>query len=56
MRSIKQVNVENRTYYLVIYNIRYITVKSLNQVNIVGENPLYLIFNNVDGCIEESKR
>ena len=33
----------------VIYNIKYITMKSLNHVNIDGENPSYLIFNNVDG-------
>ena len=40
----------------VIYNIRYITMKSLGHVNIDSENPLYLIFNNVDGYIEESNR
>ena len=37
------------------YNIRYITMKSLDHVNIESENPLYLIFNNVDKYIEESK-
>ena len=37
------------------YNIRYITMKSLDHVNIDSENPLYLIFNNVDKYIEESK-
>ena len=37
------------------YNIRYITMKSLDYVNIESENPLYLIFNNVDKYIEESK-
>ena len=36
------------------YNIRYITMKSLDHVNIDSENPLYLIF-NVDKYIEESK-
>ena len=36
----------------VIYNIRYITMKSLDHVNIDSENLLYL--NNVDGYIEES--
>ena len=39
----------------VIYNIKYITLKSLNHVNVYGENPPYLIFNNADGYIEESK-
>ena len=38
----------------VIYNIECITVKSINHVNIDSENPPYLIFNNVDGQIEES--
>ena len=38
----------------VIFNIKYITMKSLNHVNIDNENPPYLIFNNVDGCIQES--
>ena len=38
----------------VIYNIRYIIMKSLDLVNIDTENPLYLILNNVDGYIEES--
>ena len=31
----------------VIYNIRHITTKSLDHVNIDDENPLYLVFNNV---------
>ena len=38
----------------VIYSNKYITLKSLNHVNIDSENPPYLIFNNVDGYIEES--
>ena len=38
----------------VIYNIKYITMKNLNHVNIDSENPPYLIFNNVDGYNEES--
>ena len=38
----------------VIHNIRYITLKSLNHVNIDSKKPPYLIFNNVDGYIEES--
>ena len=37
----------------VIYIIRYITIKSLDQVNIDSENLLYIIFNNVNGCIIE---
>ena len=38
----------------VIYNIRHITTKILDHVNIDEENPLYLVFNNIDGYIEES--
>ena len=39
----------NNTYY-----IKYITMKSLDHVNIDNEDFLYLIFKNVDGYIEES--
>ena len=35
----------------VIYNIKYITVKNIDHVDIDSENPFYLIFNNVDGYI-----
>ena len=35
------------------YNIKYITMKSLDKENIDGENPLYFIFTNVDGYITE---
>ena len=38
---------------VVAYHIKYITMKSLDHVNIDSANPLYLIFNNVNGCIEE---
>ena len=36
----------------VIYNIKYITMKILDHVNMACENPLYLIFDNVDGYAE----
>ena len=36
----------------VIYHIKYITMKSLDNENIDSANSLYLIFNNVDGYIE----
>ena len=36
-----------------IYYIEYMTMKSLDHINIDSENPLYLIFNNVDGYIIE---
>ena len=36
----------------VIYHIEYITMKSLDNKNLDSANSLYLIFNNVDGCIE----
>ena len=35
----------------VIYNTKYITMKSLNSENIDSGNPRYIIFNNVDGYI-----
>ena len=38
----------------VIYNIKYITMKNLNHVNIDNENRRYLIFNNVDRHIDVS--
>ena len=38
----------------VIYNIKYITLRSPNHVNIDNENPPCLISNNADGYIEES--
>ena len=34
-----------------IYHIEYIRMKSIEHVNIDSENPLYLLFNNVDGYI-----
>ena len=37
----------------VTYHINYITMESLDHVNIDSANPLYLIFNNVDGYITE---
>ena len=36
----------------IIYHIKYITIKSLDNENIDSENSLYFIFNNVDGYIE----
>ena len=38
----------------VIYNIKYIAMKSINKINIDSESPTYLIFDNVDGYSEES--
>ena len=38
----------------VIYNIKYIVMKSINKINIDSESPTYLIFDNVDGYNEES--
>ena len=36
-----------------IYYIKYIIIKSLDHENIDSANHLYLVFNNVDGCITE---
>ena len=38
----------------VTYRIKYITMKSLDHVNIDSAKSLYLVFNNVDGYIEEN--
>ena len=38
----------------IIYHIQYITMKSIDHLNIDSVNTLYLVFNNVDGYIEES--
>ena len=38
----------------VIYDVRYIPVNILGHANTDSENSLCLIFNNVDGYIEES--
>ena len=38
----------------VTYHIKYITMKSLDHVNIDGKSSLYLVFNNVDGYIENN--
>ena len=37
----------------VIYNIRYIRIKSLEHINIDSESPLCIIFNDVDAYIIE---
>ena len=34
-----------------IYHVKYMTMKSLDHVNINSENPLSLIFHNADGYI-----
>ena len=39
---------------VVTYHIKYIAMKSLDHANIDCKNYLYLIFNHVDGYIEES--
>ena len=36
-----------------IYYIGYITIKDLDYVNIHSVNPLYLMFDKVDGYIDE---
>ena len=40
----------------VIYNIKYITMKNLDRINIDCENFLYLVFNNVDRYIEKKMK
>ena len=43
-----------RSIDVATYNIKYITMKSVDHVNIDSENLLYIIFNNIGGYIEES--
>ena len=38
---------------ILIYYIRYVTIKDLKNVKINNVNPLYLIFNKVNGYFEE---
>ena len=38
---------------MLLHIIKYITIKSLDHVNIDCENSLYLVFNNVDRYIIE---
>ena len=81
MRSIKQINLENRPHYFynditniknfnsnllnlhkilfksiatIICNIKFMTIKSINQANVDNKNPIYFIFNNLDGYIKEN--
>ena len=39
---------------VVTYHIKYITMKSLDHINIDSENSLYFVFNNVDGYTEKN--
>ena len=41
---------------ILIYYIEYLTVKDLRYVKINSINPLYLIINKINGCIEKSNR
>ena len=47
-------NISFKSTDAVIYNIKYTTIESINHVKIDSKNPPYLIFDNVDGYIEES--
>ena len=47
---------DKRSYkYIDIYYIEYITMKDSDYVKTNSVNPLYLITDKVDGCIEEKK-
>ena len=39
----------------VVYSIKYIMMESINNQNIDSENPLSLIFNDLDGYIIEKR-
>ena len=52
MLNIDKISFKNTNF--VIYNTGYITIKIIDHVNIHCENPLCLIFDNVDGYMEKS--
>ena len=60
MTSIKKIDsnllkIDKTSYKNIdIYYIGYITMKNIEYVNIHSVNPLYLIYDKVDGYIEES--
>ena len=48
--------IDKRSYkYIDIYYIGYITMKDSDYVKTNSVNPLYLIIDKADGCIEEKK-
>ena len=48
------VKIDGKSYKnIVIYYIRYVTIKDSEYVKINSVNPLYLIFNKVNGYFEE---
>ena len=49
--TFKQISIENCSYY---FFSDMININNFDHVNIESKNSLYLIFNNVDGYIEES--
>ena len=50
-----QIKIDKKSYKnIVIYYIRYITIKNLSYLNINSVDPLYLLINKVDGYIEQS--
>ena len=44
---------ENSYIYILLFHIAYVTIKDLKYVKINSVNPLYLIFNKVNGYFEE---
>ena len=45
---------KSHTKNILIYHIRYVTVKDVRYATINSMNPLYLNIDKINGCIEES--
>ena len=50
-----QIKIDKKWYQnIIIYYIGYITIRNLSYIKNYSVNPLYLIIDRVDGCIEEN--
>ena len=51
------IKIDEKSYKnILIYYIGYLMIKDLKYVKINSENPLYLIFSNVNGYFEETNK
>ena len=51
-----ETKIDEKSYKNIIYYIGYVTVKDLNYTTINSVNPLYPIFNKINGYIEKIKK
>ena len=57
IKNIKNYNTNVKTKVIttiLIYHIGYVTIKVSNYIKIYGVNPLYLLFDKVNGYFEEN--